>query len=89
MFKITTIALTMLFSLVMTFVAIPSALCVEGYNAPGAAVEEEVVPSTDGGDIYYEDSQDERETIEEGEALEQEGEQSNEQLLHEEQEVTE
>jgi hypothetical protein len=72
MFKIATITLAMLFSIGMTCVAIPS-VSAEDYDAPEFAEEEEGVPATDDGDLSYDESQGERETVGEDEALEQEG----------------
>lgn len=88
MFKITAIAVTMLFICGIMFVAIPSAFSFEDYITGETAVQEEVieeeVPATGGGELYYEEPKDEGETFGEQETVEQDEEQETEQMKYEE-----
>ena len=92
MFKLATIAVTLLFICGMTFVAIPSALSFEDYITSESTIEEageieetEEAPVMGGGGLFYEEQKDEVETIEEQEIIiEHEDLQDTEELNYEE-----
>jgi len=91
MFKIVAIAVGVLFICGMTFLAVPSAFGFEDYitsepmiQEEGEVVETEEATIMGGGGMYYEEAQDEGETIEEHEITEQEEIQETEQPLYEE-----
>jgi hypothetical protein len=95
MFKIATIAITMLFICGMTFVAIPSALSFEDYITSESNIQEEAgggegeeavaeteeAPDMGEGGLFYDMPADEQNEIGEQETLEQEEDQETEQNI--------
>ena len=91
MLKIAAITITILLICGLTFVIIPSAFSFEDYitseptiQEEGEVVETEEAPVMGGGGIYYNEAEDEGETIEEQDITEQEEMQETEQPLYEE-----
>jgi hypothetical protein len=94
MFKKAAIAASILFICGMTFVIIPSAFSFEDYitsepmiQEEGEVVETEEAPVMGGGGMYYEESQDETEPIEEQEDTEQVELQETEELEYEAEQI--